>query len=463
MDVIDLTLAEASRAIGRKRLSPLDYVDGLLAWIDRIDPYLHAFIALDRHPLRAAAAAATEEIARDGQRHPLHGLPFGVKDIIDVAGYPTLCGTTAPPSRAPLTRDAAAVAHLRRAGALPMGKLATLEYAIGGVSFEQARPPVGNPWDHRFFPGGSSSGPGSAVGGRMLPAALGSDTGGSIRHPAAHCGLVGLKPTFGLTSNSGVFPLAHTLDHLGPMTRTVFDNALMLEGMTGVATGAYTRRLDDRLRGRRIGYLRGFHRVDLEAHSDVTNALEEVVATFRREGAEIVELSLPPLSDFDPIFRVIMLGEAAAIHRTHLLDAPETYESGTRQRLYPGLFLSAADYIQAQRRRTMLASAVDEALKDVDALLCANSMDPSCRLDDTDQLDFIYMRQARTPFNLSGHPAVALMCGRAVGSGMPLSFQLVGRMRGEAELYALAAGYERATPWSAMRPEFSFVGDALKA
>ncbi len=450
----DLTLSELSRAIDAGQLCPLDIVEDLLSWIDAIDPAIHAFVAIERDRIRAEAKAAGEAISREGQKHPLQGLPFGVKDIFDVQGELTLLGTRHAKPVPKARQDAAVVGALRKAGAIPFGKLATLEYAIGGVDFDGENQPVRNPWDGISFSGGSSSGSGAAVAARMLPAAIGSDTGGSIRHPAAHCGLVGLKPTFGLVPVKGVFPLAYSLDHVGPLTRTVRDNAMMLEAMCGSRHGTFTGLLDKSVSGLRIGYVSQFHTRDVPAHPAVADSLEQAVTTLSRLGAEIVDMSLPSLQDFDAAFRVIMLGEAASIHREGLTQHPETYESETRRRLLPGFFMTAADYVTAQRQRTLLAAAVSDALSSVDLLLCANSLDPSCPLEDRERLSYIYMRQARTPFNLSGHPALAIMCGRAQESGLPLSMQLVGQFNGEAQLYAAAAAYEQAAPWHQQHPDF---------
>jgi aspartyl-tRNA(Asn)/glutamyl-tRNA(Gln) amidotransferase subunit A len=460
-EAADLTLAEAAAAIAARQLSPVEYLDALLARIAARDPELNAFVRMAVAEARQAARVAEAEIMANGPHSPLHGIPIGLKDIIDLAGHPTTCH-----SRLCLDRVAAADAHvvglLRRAGAVFPGKLATHEFAVGGPAFDGPFPPARNPWNPLHHPGGSSSGSGAAVGSRMLPAALGTDTGGSVRHPASHCGIVGMKPTYGLVSRRGVFPLAFSLDHVGPMTRTVQDNAILLSVIAGPDAADpgsamrpgedYTWALGQGAKGLRIGYVRHFHERDDPAEARMAAAIEEAARTLQREGAEIRDVVLPPLSDFAAVNRTIMGAEAAAIHEHWLREKPDGYAAITRRRLLPGMFLSGADYVQAQRRRAVLTAAVEAAFSDVDILLTASSMDPACRIDDPAEVERTYPRQARTVFNVTGHPAITLMGGLAEPENLPLSFQLAGRTFGEAMLYRAAAAYERAAPWRDRHP-----------
>ena len=295
----------------------------------------------------------------------------------------------------------------------------------------------------------------------MLPAALGTDTGGSVRHPASHCGIVGMKPTYGLVSRRGVFPLAFTLDHVGPMTRTVRDNAMLLNAIAGHDAGDpgsahaprqdYTADLNAGLGGLRIGFVRHFHETDSIASPAVMAALEAAARLLAAEGAEVRDITLPRLEEFASVNRIILCSEAGAIHEHWLREAPGDYAQLTRRRLLPGMFISGPDYVQAQRRRRMLVVAVEAAFAEVDLLLCASSMEEACRIDDAAAVDRTYSRQARTPFNLTGHPAVALMCGQH--NGLPLALQLVGRHFAEATLYRAAAAYERAASWADMAPD----------
>ncbi|NCY25503.1 MAG: amidase [Alphaproteobacteria bacterium] len=443
MSAHSLSLAEASRRIAAKTLSPSELLDDCLARIAEVEPRLNACIRLMEDGARAAARALDNEAPRG----PLHGIPIGVKDIIDIAGLPSTCHSAQRLDHMAMA-DAAVITRLRAAGAVFPAKLATHEFAIGGPAFDLPFPPARNPWNRDHHPGGSSSGSGAAVAARMLPGALGTDTGGSVRHPASHCGLVGLKPTYNLVPREGVFPLAFSLDHVGPLTRTVEDCALMLGVMAG---GDFAGGLTKGLKGLRIGYVRHFHEIDQPADPEMAAALDEAARVMVAEGAIITDISLPPLQQFAAVNRTILYGEAGAIHEHWLKNSPENYAGVTRRRLLPSQFVSAADHVQAQRRRGEMVAAVQEAFTQVDLLLTASSMDPACRIDDTPMVERTYPRQARTPFNVTGHPAVTIMNGLH-STGLPLSLQLVAPAFEEALLLQAAAGYERAAPWKDMAP-----------
>jgi aspartyl-tRNA(Asn)/glutamyl-tRNA(Gln) amidotransferase subunit A len=345
------------------------------------------------------------------------------------------------------------VSRLRGAGALVLGKLSTHEFAIGGPSFDLPWPPARNPWNADHHPGGSSSGSGSGLAAGMFPMALGSDTGGSVRNPASACGIVGLKPTYGLVSRRGVFPLSFTLDHIGPMTRTVADNALMLgvlaghdpldPGSAAAPAGRYGQALQRGVRGLRIGFIRHFHETDLPADPEVTAALEHVARTMESHGAEIRDMHLPTLGEFGAVNRVILQSEAWSIHAPWLRERPGDYGRLARRRLMAGAFMSAGDYVQASRRRLEMIAAVNEALRNVDVLLCASAMDPASRIEDAVETERTYPRQARTPFNVTGHPALAMMAGLS-RNGLPLSVQFVGRYFAEATVFQVAHSWEHA-------------------
>ena len=455
-----LTASEASRAFAARQLSPVELLTALLGRIDALDPKLHAFIHLDADAAMEAARTATKEIAAGRIRGPLHGVPVGVKDIIDVAGLPTT-GHSKILVNNIAAADAVVIQKLRQAGAIILGKLATHEFAIGGPSFDLPFPPARNPWNPDHHPGGSSSGSGAGVCAGLFPVALGTDTGGSVRNPASVCGIVGLKPTYGLVSRRGVFPLSYTLDHVGPLTRTVADTALMLDAIAGydpddpgsapTQSRHFGRLLDRGVRDLRIGFVRHFHETDTPAHPEVTAALEDVARVLQAEGAEVRTVTLPALTEFAGINRVILCSEAWSIHAPWLRERPGDYGQLARRRLLPGAFMTAGDYVGAQRRRLQLIAAVEDVLRDVDVLLCASSMDPASRLDDPAETSRTYPRQARTPFNVTGHPALAMMAGLA-SNGLPVSVQFAGRYFDDATVLRVAAAYERATPWHKKRP-----------
>ena len=447
-----MTAVEAARAIAARELSPVELMTALLERIGRLDPKLNIFIRLDRDAAMDAAKAAEAEIVRGRVRGPLHGVPVGIKDIIDVAGLPTTCHSKILADNIAVA-DAVCVSGLRSAGAIVLGKLSTHEFAIGGPSFDLPWPPARNPWNPDHHPGGSSSGSGAGVAAGLFPMALGSDTGGSVRNPASACGIVGLKPTYGLVSRRGVFPLSSTLDHVGPLTRSVADSALMLDiiaghdaldpGSAAAPAGHYGSEMKRGVRGLRIGFIRHFHETDMPADTEVKAALENVAGTLHTLGAEVRDISLPSLDEFAAVNRVILQSEAWAVHGPWLRERPGDYGRLARRRLMPGAFIGAGDYVEASRRRLQMIAAVEDALREVDVLLCASAMNPPCRIEDADEVERTYPRQARTPFNVTGHPALAMMAGISTG-GLPLSVQFVGRYFAEAMLFQIAREWERA-------------------
>jgi aspartyl-tRNA(Asn)/glutamyl-tRNA(Gln) amidotransferase subunit A len=459
-DLHYLTVTNAARAIAAGQLSASTLMLAHLQRINELDPRLNAFIRIDAEAALMAAHVADMEVKAGRLRGPLHGVPVGIKDIIDVAGLPTTCHSKVLQDNV-ATSDAVVVSKLRAAGAIVVGKLSTHEFAIGGPSFDLPWPPARNPWNPDHHPGGSSSGSGAGVAAGLFPMALGTDTGGSVRNPASCCGIVGLKATYGLVSRRGVFPLSFTLDHVGPMTRTVTDNALMLETIAGhdpldpgsvaAPTGHYRAALDRGAKGLRIGFVRHFHETDMPAAPEMTAGLEHVMRTLQALGAEVRDVRLPTLNEFAAVNRVILQSEAWAIHADWLRARPGDYGKLARRRLMPGAFLGAGDYVNANKRRSEMIAAVNAALADVDVLLCASSMDPPCRIDRPAEVERTYPRQARTPFNVTGHPALAMMAGLSSG-GVPLSVQFVGRYYDEAMLYRVARAWEQASGMDRKHP-----------
>jgi aspartyl-tRNA(Asn)/glutamyl-tRNA(Gln) amidotransferase subunit A len=455
-----LTATEIGAAYAARRLSPVELTGALLDRVAERDPEINSFIMVDAEGALDAAHQAEKEIAAGRSRGPLHGVPIAIKDIIDIAGLPTTCHSKILVDNV-AHADAHVIRALRAAGAILIGKLSLHEFAFGGPSKELPFPFARNPWNLDCHPGGSSSGSGAALAAGLVPLALGTDTGGSIRNPAGVCGLAGLKPTYGLVSRRGVFPLAFTLDHVGPLARSVADIALTLDAIAGhdaddpgsaaVSGKRYGIDLARGIRGLRVGYVRHFHETDLVADPEVAAALDEAARVLEREGAEVRDISLPRLQVIASVQRMILLSEAWAVHARWLRERPADYTAPTRRKLLCGVFLTAGDVVQAQQCRAHMIDAVDNALRDVDVLLTANGMDPSVRLDDVAEMARTYPRQARSPFNLTGHPALALMSGLSK-SGLPLSLQLVGRAFDEVTLLRVGAAYERATSWHTLRP-----------
>ncbi len=452
--------AELRALYDNREASPVEVVQALLDRIARLNPALDAFIRVDAEAALEAAAVAEREMAAGRVRGPLHGIPVGVKDIIDVAGLPTTCHSKILLDNI-AAADAQVVGKLRAAGAIILGKLSTHEFAIGGPCFDLPFPPARNPWNRDHHPGGSSSGSGSGLAAGLFPLALGTDTGGSVRNPASSCGISGLKPTYGLVSRRGVFPLSFTLDHIGPMARTAADAAMLLETIAGYDPAdpgsapaprlRFTDGIDGGVRGLRVGFVRHFHETDMVADPEVAAGLEDVAKLLEAEGAQVRTVTLPRLQAYTAVNRVILGSEAWSIHAPWLRERPGDYAQATRQRLMAGAFFSAGDYVAAQRERLKLIAAVEAVLREVDVLLCASSLDPACRIDDWDAVSRTYSRQARMPFNVTGHPAISLMSGLSSG-GLPLSAQIVGRAHADAQVLRVANAVERAAGWIDRRP-----------
>ncbi len=449
-----LTAAQIAKGYREGLFSPTELIKHLLSRIDKLDPNCNAFISIDRASAIDAAQQAEKDIRAGKQKGPLHGVPIGIKDIIDVAGEVTTCHSALMLDHVAQT-DAAVIRNLRAAGAIIFGKLALHEFAIGGPSFDLPFPPARNPWNLNHHPGGSSSGSGTAVAAGFLPLALGTDTGGSIRNPAAACGIVGLKATYDLVSRQGVFPLSFSLDHVGPMCRSVEDAALLLDTLVTPHSNlqeSFATDIKRGVNGLRIGFIRNIHERDIMADPEVIMALNTAANTFKELGAKVEEVELPQFNEMAAVQKVIQMSESWGVHAKWLSSRAENYAQTSRRKLLAGAFFSAADYVHAMQRRSQFMRDVDDMLRDYDVLLCANSMEPACRIDDAPELLRTYSRQARTVFNLTGHPALALMSGLSK-SGLPLSMQLVGRYFNERTLLRAGAAFERATPWHNMHPQ----------
>ena len=459
-DLAYLTLAQAGHLIRAKKLSPIEYTEALLRRTERLDSRLHAYIRLTPEIALAGARDSENEIVAGNWRGPLHGVPVGLKDIIDYAGLPTTGHSKVLVDNI-ANADAHVTSRLKAAGAIMMGKLATHEFALGGPSFDLPWPPAVNPWGDNRFPGGSSSGSGVALAAGLLPAALGTDTGGSVRNPASMCAITGLKPTYGLVSRHGVFPLATSLDHVGPMTRTVRDNAILLQILAGhdhkdpasarQPIGDYSADLDRGVKGLRIGHIRHFYAEDDLGDPEQVAAVDGAADVLRRLGADVVEIRLPHAREFAACCRLILRAEAYATHRHWLAERPGDYGDLARARLMDGASVSAADYIDAQRLRGRLIKQTTDAFADIDAALTISSLDPPCRIDDAEACARNYPRQARQPFNVTGQPAIAIPAGFTQG-GLPLGIQLVGHYFQEALLYRVAHAYEAETGWATHHP-----------
>lgn len=467
-DLAYLTVAEGAALLRAKTLSPVEWTRALLARIASLDADYGAFLLVTGEAALEAARRAEAEIMRGLYRGPLHGVPYGAKDIFDVPGLPTTCHSK-------LRRDhraageATAIRRLREAGAVLLGKLALHEFAIGGPAFDLPWPPARNPWARAHHPGGSSSGSGAALALGFVPAALGTDTGGSIRNPATCCGVVGLKPTYGAVSRAGVFPLAFSLDHVGPMTRTVEDNAILYQAIAGydVADPTSARRvvpeclgaLKQGVRGLRVGVIEHFYKQDSDADAEQVAAIDAALDVLRALGAEVKPLRLAPLRDWRECNRVILQAEAYAVHQRDLQERPEDFAAITRAKLVAGAFIPASEYIKAQQWRTFLARQFAEAMRDCDVAVTLSSLDPPCRIDDADAVGRTYERQCRSAFNVAGTPALAVPTG-FTRDGLPLGMQIVGKAFDEPMVYRVAHAFCAATGLTERRPPLAATAPA---
>ena len=456
-----LSIAAAGRAFRDGTLSPIALATHCLAQIHRYDGALHSVLLMTEERALEEAHRAETELAAGLDRGPLHGIPYGLKDIIDTAGIRTTCHSQRDIDRVP-TADAEVAIRLREAGGVLLGKMATHEFAIGGPSFDLPFPPARNPWNPDHFTGGSSSGSGAAVAAGFMPLALGSDTGGSIRLPAAYCGLAGLKPTYGRVSRRGVAPLSYTLDHLGPLTWTVEDCALAMQVLAGFdaddpgssrnAVPDYQETLDQGISGLKIGYLRQFHAVGCDR--ELIQGMDTAMAKLASLGTEIVEVTLPSMHRFQAAQQAILAAEGFSIHGPDLQSRPETYGRNAFERLSMGAFISGADYIDAQRAARELTTAVESVFETVDLIASAAVPTPAPRIEDVEVVPFRSQPPMTAPFNLTGHPALSFCCGYS-DTGLPLSLQLVGRYFDEATVLRTGHAYELATSWRERRPVLS--------
>lgn len=455
-----LTIVEAARLIKRKELSPVELADSRLARIETLDGQLHSFIRVLPDEARRGARACEAEIMAGRYRGPLHGIPIGLKDIYETAGIPTTGHSKVMQDHVPAV-DAFTVTRLKDAGAVIMGKLATHEFAFGGPSFDLPWPPARNPWDTTRFTGGSSSGTGAAVAAGLVLGGTGSDTGGSIRGPAAYCGLAGIKPTYGLVSRAGILPLAFSLDHAGPLCWTAEDCAIMLQAMAGhdPADPAsadrpvpnFRRALTGEVKGLRIGLVRHFYTTDNEANAETRDAIDAAARQFAEMGAAVREITLSPLAEWASCGVLIMMAEAYAIHEANLRTRFTDFGEIFRDRMVLAGLWSAADYVQAVRRRRELIDEFDRAMADLDLVMTAAAPSEAPKIDAVPKFAIMERPSLTMPFNVTGTPAMSVCCG-FTAAGLPLSFQIVGKRFADATVLRAADAYERATPWRQRRP-----------
>ena len=458
--MIPLTLAEASRRIAAKDLSPVELTRQCLQQIDRVNPQISAFITVTAERALTEAQAAERRVMADGPRTPLDGIPIAHKDLFNTAGIRTTAHSRLLEKNIP-TYDATVVAMLANAGSIMLGKLATLEFALAGPSFDLPWPPARNPWNTDYFTGGSSSGTAAAIAAAMILGGTGTDTAGSIRGPAALCGLAGIKPTFGRCSRRGVFPLAHTLDNTGPMAWTAEDCAILLQQMAGYdpfdpssanePVPDFSAGIKTGVKALRVGVVRHFfeqdHPVSPAAHKSIETSLE----VLRAEGAVVRDIQLSPLDAYSTANRVIMNCEAAAVHDKWIRTRYNDYGERMRNRLIVASLISSTDYIQAQRRRSQLCFEMKQAMSEADVLVSAITAGPASLMSDVPMWDGFGKPSFAAPWNLTGFPAMSV-CAGFDDAGLPLALQIGGSAFDEATVLRVGHTLEQATPWRQRRP-----------
>lgn len=458
-DVTQLSLAAVARRIESRELSPLELTDAYLGRIANVDEKLNAFITVMADEARRDAAAAGEQISAGSYRGPMHGIPVGLKDLVAVAGVRMTAGSKIMADHVP-DEDGEVARRLKAAGAVIIGKLNMHEFAYGATGVNDHYGSARNPWDTARITGGSSSGSGAAVAGFECAAAIGTDTGGSIRIPASLCGVVGVKPTFGRVSRRGVVPLSWSLDHVGPLTRTVEDGAIVLQAIAGrdaldessadEPVPDFRAELDRGVDGLRIGvpdrYF--FEGVDPEVAAAVKKAIEALQGL----GARVQEVSLPRLDELAAALTSLMLPEATAYHQAWLNERPQDYGDSVRYRLELGATISAVSYVQAQRLREVIVREWRESVfSDVDLLAMPTTPIAAHPIEDSELSTTFNLIRLTNPLNFLAVPAISLPCG-FTAAGLPIGLQLAGRWFDEATVLRAAHAYEQSTDWHTRRP-----------
>ena len=454
------SLADLAELLRTRAVSPVELTQAYLDRIEQLNPQLDAFITKTSERAIEQAKAMEAEIAAGHYRGPMHGMPFGLKDIYDTKGILTTAHSKTLIDNVP-TEDATTTAKLYDAGAILLGKLATHEYAHGGPSFDLPWPPARNPWNREHFTGGSSSGSGAAVAAGLMPMAMGSDTGGSIRGPAALCGLVGLKPTYGLVSRAGVIANSFSYDHAGPLTWTVEDAAIALQVLAGydprdpasanVAIPDYRAAMTGDIRGLRVGVARHFHERNPNVNAELVMAFEAALDVLRQLGAVIEDIAtMRTPHAYQHIKVVTAESELLSVHERNLRSRPEDFGEDFLGRVLPACLLTARDYLNSQRERRVAIAEMEPIYAAHDVIACIGP-GPAPKLGAWRTIQFWQNGSITAPFNVTGAPALVQCIGYTT-SGLPLSMQLAGRPFDEATVLRVGDAYERATPWRDRRP-----------
>jgi aspartyl-tRNA(Asn)/glutamyl-tRNA(Gln) amidotransferase subunit A len=457
-----LSISETSRGLRRKEFSPVELAQACLKRIASIDDKLHSLITVTADLALEQARKAEYELRAGTDKGPLHGIPIALKDLYATQGIRTTCHSAVLQDWVP-EYDATTVTKLREAGTILLGKLGMHEFAFGGPSVDAPFPAVRNPWNTAHIPGGSSSGSGAALAAGLCYGALGSDTGGSIRTPSSHCGVVGMKPTYGRVSRYGIVPLSWSLDHAGPMARRVEDCAILLQAIAGydpkdpaspnVPVPDLRAELKKGINGLRVGVPRAHWFKENKGTDPETEALfNSALKTLESLGAIVVDIDGQPFSLARKANQTILVAEAYAYHEKRFQEAPEKFGSSVRRRMLEGAFLSAADYITALRVRTVLNEQIRANFSRVDVLATPTAPRPPEPFEAMDPNEQNLRPSFTNPFNLTGLPAISLPCG-FTKDNLPVGLQIVAQPFEESTVFRVAYAYEQATEWHERRPK----------
>jgi aspartyl-tRNA(Asn)/glutamyl-tRNA(Gln) amidotransferase subunit A len=463
-----LTLEDVSQLLRRKKISPIELTRECLERIERYNEKLNAFISITADSALAEAQAAETEIQRGNWRGPLHGVPIALKDNVDTAGVRTTAASALFKDRVP-TEDATVVQRLKAAGAVFLGKQNLHEFAYGGSSVVSYFGPVRNPWEPAYSSGGSSGGSAVAAAARLCYAAIGTDTGGSIRQPASYCGIVGLKPSYGLVSTFGVTPLSWSLDHVGPITRTVKDAAFVLQAIAGLderdtasidtRVPDYTATIADPTNALRLGIPRDYFYEELDP--EIAAAIETALSVFKNLSAS--QRDIPPLatdatySSWTKPYSAVFTAEAYSYHKDYIGEHPELYQAATLKRLRAGTEVSAAKYIHSRREIEHIRRSILNVFENVDAMITPTVRIPPFTIGelqadiDTVRTKELAMLHNTRPLNLTGLPTISVPCG-FTSNGLPIGLQITGRPGDETTILRLAYAFEQATGWHKRDP-----------
>jgi aspartyl-tRNA(Asn)/glutamyl-tRNA(Gln) amidotransferase subunit A len=456
-----LTLTEAAAGLRRQDFSSEELTEACLQRIQDVDDKLHSFVTLTADLALARARQADQELGSGNDRGLLHGIPIALKDLYMTKGIRTTCHSAVLEHWVPEV-DATTVSKLKESGAVLLGKLGMHEFAFGGPSVDAPFPAVRNPWNTAHIPGGSSSGSGAALAAGLCYGALGSDTGGSIRTPSSHCGIVGIKPTYGRVSRCGVVPLSWSLDHAGPMARSVKDCAILLQAIAGYdpkdpasvneAVPIFSSSIADGIKGLRVGVPRaGWFDENLGVAAETERAFNNAVKLLESLGAHIVDIDGKPFSAARKANQTILIAEAYAYHEKTFQQTPMKFGTSVRRRILEGAFLSAADYIAAQRVRAALTERICANFANVDVFAVPSAPRPPDAFENMDPSEQNLRPSFTNPFNLTGLPAISLPCG-FTENNLPAGLQIAAPPFEEATCFRAAYAYEQATDWHKRRP-----------